>query len=166
MISHSIANMDPGHSMYILSSHQQAFSAAAEPALGSSSRILQHSSGNIGLESSTIVAKSEDDDSKEAPSIFESRTRSSDRDRIKRNTRRTRRLRAYPWETDLEFIRNRYELRSERYNNYRAKANQSSDQVWPEELEVCFQYGKIFYDPCRALGDMLTSRKRYGKSVL
>ena len=126
--------------MHIFSSRQQTFSAEAALPSEGSSRVLQHSSGNIGLEFSPIITKSEED-TKEAPPIFEPRTRSRGRIGHRQSARKARRLRPYPWETDPTFIR--YELNSDRYRLYREKAREGTDQVWPERLELCFQYGKL-----------------------
>ena len=134
--------MESRRDMYILSSDHQAFSAEAESALRSSSRVLQQSSGNVGLESISAVAKVEEDeeiDTHDAPSILEPRQSSRDTDTTRSSARRSRRSRLYPWERDRNFIR--YELQSERYCAYRAKMRQARVQKWPDDVEDCLQYG-------------------------
>lgn len=128
--------------MHILSTPDQVFSAEGESTWGSSSRVLQDSSGNVGLEAASAFLKSEEDagsDTPEAPSTFESRRKNRRKDGKRQTARRSHRRRPFPWEIDHNFIR--YELRSERYRLYREKAIQSNEQKWPEDVEVCLQYG-------------------------
>ena len=154
--------MDPRHDMYIMSS-QHGFSAEEESHLRSSSRILQHSSGNIGLECASTTTKIEGDeanDTKEAPSIFEPHRRPSDGDGRRSSARRTRRGRPYPWQTDRNFIR--WERQSERYNAYRKKSRENTDQVWPEDLEDCLQYGKDILSDNHICSQRAKYYKHYG----
>lgn len=128
--------------MHILSTPDQAYSAEGESTWGSSSRVLQDSSGNIGLEAASDFLKLEEDvgrDTPEAPSIFEPRHKSRCKGRKRPAACRSHRHRRCPWELDANFIR--YEHRSERYRLYREKAAQSNEQKWPENVEVCLQYG-------------------------
>jgi len=137
-IPDSIFAMDD---MHILSTPDQAFSAEGER-WGSTSRVLQDSSGNIGHEAASAFLKSEGDagsDTPEAPSIFESRHKSRCKDGKRHAARRSHRRRPYPWEIDRNFVR--YELQSERYRLYRKKAVESNEQKWPEHVEVCLQHG-------------------------
>lgn len=135
--------MDSGRDPYSFSSHHRILSAED---ISTSSRILQHSSGNRIFESISGFPKREDDersDTKEAPSIFEPRVKNRHRESARSRTRKARRGGPYPWDLDPTFIR--WEHNSDRYKAYRAKAKQNSDQVWPDEVEDCLQYGeKVF----------------------
>lgn len=131
------------HEMYMLSSHHQAFSAEGEAFCGSSSRILQNSSGNLGLKATSVLESDDDDgrDTKEAPSIFEGPQRKSHYKHVSRQpAERLHRRRLYPWELDRNFIR--YENQSERYRQYRDKARQNNEQKWPDDVEDALQHGK------------------------
>jgi len=147
--------------MHILSSPDQAFSAEGDSIWGSSSRVLQDSSGNVGLEATSAFLKSEEDagsETKEAPSIFESRRKTRYKDGKRQAARRSHRRRPKPWEIDRNFVR--YELQSERYRAYRAKAVQSNEQKWPEDVEVCLQYGMNLLLACTRSLVILTIYKR------
>jgi len=127
--------------MHILTP-DQAFSAEGESIWGSPSRVLQDSSGNVGIEAASTFLKSEEDagsDTIKTPSIFESRHKSRHKDGKGQAARRSHRRRPYPWEIDRNFVR--YELQSERYRKYREKAVQSNEQKWPEDVELCLQHG-------------------------
>ena len=134
--------MEPSSDMHIQASNQQVYSFDRRSAAESSSRILQHGSGNVGLESVSKVIRAEEEerlDRKSAGSAVESKNINRDNTGKRPRERRKRRLRPYPWERDPNFIR--YEFQSERYVAYRNKARQSNDQKWPDEVEDCLQYG-------------------------
>lgn len=114
-------------------------------------RAFQLSSGSLdsnGSEATSDGFKSEFLDhhsTGEAPSIFSTRAATHEGNLSRLGERRRRRqrrdgIRQYPWQRDRNFIR--YELNSERYRQYREKSRQNSDQVWPDDVEDCLQYGK------------------------
>jgi hypothetical protein len=116
--------------MQILSFQDRAFPAYGEKVWRSSLRVLRSSSGNAH------TAKHARSDTKKAPSSFGSRHKG----RLKHGNRKTVRYRPYPWQIDCNFIR--YEFQTDRYLAYRDKAKESNEQIWSEEVEDCFQYGK------------------------
>ena len=149
--------MEFDRSLCVLPSHGPPFSPEDELKCEGPPRALKLSSGNIGSvgsESTWDLLKPEaghDCSLGEAPSIFSTRTTHTESSASRVGERRRRRQRRdggrqYPWQRDRNFIR--YELDSERYRAYRLKSRQSNDQVWPDDVEDCLQYGtNVFCSP-------------------
>ena len=137
--------MELGGSLCVLPSQGQSFSDDNE----FPSKALQLSSGNVilnGLDATLDGFKTEavKHSSVEAASIFSAQPASIDDKQSRLGERRRRRsrrngLRQYPWQRDRNFIR--YEHDSERYRAYRLKQKQNNNQVWPDDVEDCLQYG-------------------------
>ena len=148
-LGHSIMEFD--RSLCVLPSQGPPYSIEGGEKCESPPRALQLSSGNIGSvgsEPTFDILKPELSHQhcrEEAPSIFSTRTNHADGslarvgERRRRRQRRDAGSRQYPWQRDRNFIR--YELDSERYRAYRLKTRQSNDQVWPDDVEECLQYG-------------------------
>ena len=148
-LGHSIMEFD--RSLCILPSQGPPYLIEGGEKCESPPRALQLSSGNVrsvGSEPTFDIRKPElghQFGREEAPSIFSTRTTHAEGslpragERRRRRQRRDAGSRQYPWQRDRNFIR--YELDSERYRAYRLKTRQSNDQIWPDDVEECLQYG-------------------------
>ena len=142
--------MESASSLCVLPSHGPPFFQEDNAISETSSRALQLSSGNVGsipAEPRFDFLKAEFDDQhgQEETTVFNTQTTSREGNHpqaYQRKRQRQRRdgRRQYPWDRDRNFIR--YELNSERYRAYRLKCQQGNDQVWPDDVEDCLQYGK------------------------
>lgn len=144
-------------SLCVLASQRPPFSTEDDLKCESPPRALKLSSGNVGSagsESTLDFLKPQvghEYSLGEAPSVSSTRTTHTESSVSRVGERRRRRQRRdggrqYPWQRDRDFIR--YELDSERYRAYRLKSRQSNDQVWPDDVEDCLQYGtNVFCSP-------------------
>ena len=149
--------MEFDRSLCVLPSQGPPFPVEGGEKCESPPRALQLSSGNIGSVSSEPtfdILKPELGHQyarEDARSTFSTCTTHAEGslprvgERRRRRQRRDAGTRQYPWQRDRNFIR--YELDSERYRAYRLKTRQSNEQIWPDDVEECFQYGTFSAHP-------------------
>lgn len=133
--------MDFCSDTYVRASHSQPIESQGILYADTTSRILQHGSGNVGLGcESTASEENEVIESKETASAPQRPPTVPGSNGTRLSDRRRRRSRKFPWQNNPNFIR--YELQSERYCAYRKRQQQNGGSpIWPDDVEDCFQYG-------------------------
>ena len=135
--------MDFCNDTYVRASHSQTGKSEGGSYADTTSRILQHSSGNVGLDCESTASRIEEFEqieSKETATAVQCRPTDPENNGTRPSDRRRRRSRKFPWQDNPNFIR--YEFQSERYCAYRKRSQQNGGSaVWPDDVEDCFQYG-------------------------